>query len=108
MKRWSSAKGHLDHRVERILDISRDFSDAPGILGSELPFVQPQSPQADSARPHPFFVTRGSGFQLPDGSVVSPDTSLVRLDRLEALSWQARRRFASLCPDLVVELAIRR
>ena len=27
-----------------------------------------------------------TGFQLPDGSVVSPDASLVRLDRWEALS----------------------
>ena len=46
-----------------------------------------------------------TGFQLPDGSVVSPDASLVRLDRWEALSAEERRRFAPLCPDLVVELA---
>jgi len=45
------------------------------------------------------------GFQLPDGSVVSPDASLVRLDRWQALSADERRRFAPLCPDLVVELA---
>jgi Uma2 family endonuclease len=30
---------------------------------------------------------------------------LVRLDRWQALSADARRRFAPLCPDLVVELA---
>ena len=46
-----------------------------------------------------------TGFQLPDGSVVSPDASLVRLDRWEALSAEERRRFAPICPDLVVELA---
>ena len=46
-----------------------------------------------------------TGFQLPDGSVVSPDASLVRLDRWEALSAEERRRFAPVCPDLVVELA---
>jgi len=46
-----------------------------------------------------------TGFQLPDGSVVSPDASLVRLDRWEALSAEERRGFAPLCPDLVVELA---
>lgn len=45
------------------------------------------------------------GFRLPDGSVVSPDASLVRLDRWQALSADERRRFAPLCPDLVVELA---
>ena len=45
------------------------------------------------------------GFRLPDGSVVSPDASLVRLDRWQALSAEERRRFAPLCPDLVVELA---
>ena len=45
------------------------------------------------------------GFKLPDRSVVSPDASLVRLDRWQALSADERRRFAPLCPDLVVELA---
>ncbi|MCT0219657.1 Uma2 family endonuclease [Synechococcus sp. CBW1107] len=45
------------------------------------------------------------GFRLPDGSVVSPDASLVRLERWQALSPDERRRFAPLCPVLVVELA---
>ena len=34
--------------------------------------------------------------------MVSPDASLVRLDRLEALSAEERRRFAPVCPDLVL------
>jgi Uma2 family endonuclease len=46
-----------------------------------------------------------SGFRLPDGSVLSPDVSLVRQQRWEALTHQQRRGFAPLCPDLVVELA---
>jgi Uma2 family endonuclease len=46
-----------------------------------------------------------TGFQLPDDSVVSPDASLIRLDRWQALSADERRGFAPLCPDLVVELA---
>jgi len=46
-----------------------------------------------------------SGFHLPDGSVLSPDASLVALDRWQALSAEQRRGFAPLCPDLVVELA---
>ncbi|TVS07297.1 MAG: Uma2 family endonuclease [Cyanobium sp. PLM2.Bin73] len=46
-----------------------------------------------------------SGFRLPDGSVLSPDVSLVRQERWEALTPQQRRGFAPLCPDLVVELA---
>ena len=46
-----------------------------------------------------------SGFRLPDGSVLSPDASLVRLERWQALSPEQRRSFAPLCPDLVVELA---
>ena len=48
-----------------------------------------------------------SGFRLPDGSVVSPDASLVVLDRWQALSTAERRSFAPLCPDLVVELGSR-
>jgi Uma2 family endonuclease len=46
-----------------------------------------------------------SGFRLPDGSVLSPDAALVRLERWQALSLAERRGFPPLCPDLVVELA---
>jgi Uma2 family endonuclease len=46
-----------------------------------------------------------TGFRLPDGSVLSPDASLVALERWQALSEKQRRGFAPLCPDLVVELA---
>jgi len=46
-----------------------------------------------------------SGFRLPDGSVFSPDASLISLERWQALSPEQRRGFAPLCPDLVVELA---
>jgi Uma2 family endonuclease len=46
-----------------------------------------------------------TGFQLPDGSIRSPDASLVRLERWRALSDADRRGFPPLCPDLVVELA---
>jgi Uma2 family endonuclease len=45
------------------------------------------------------------GFRLPDGSILSPDASLVRLARWQALTVDQRRGFAPLCPDLVVELA---
>jgi Uma2 family endonuclease len=45
------------------------------------------------------------GFRLPDGSVLSPDAALVRLERWTALTSDQRRGFAPLCPDLVVELA---
>ncbi len=46
-----------------------------------------------------------TGFRLPDDSVLSPDASLVALDRWQALSAEQRRGFDPLCPDLVVELA---
>ena len=46
-----------------------------------------------------------TGFLLPDGSVRSPDASVVRLDRWQGLSEAEREGFAPLCPDLVIELA---
>ncbi|MCP9915857.1 Uma2 family endonuclease [Cyanobium sp. ATX 6F1] len=46
-----------------------------------------------------------AGFLLPDGSVLSPDASMVRTERWESLTPKQRRGFAPLCPDLVVELA---
>ena len=45
-----------------------------------------------------------TGFHLPDGSVLSPDASLVRLERWQALTPEQRRSFPPLCPDLLVEL----
>jgi len=46
-----------------------------------------------------------TGFLLPDGSVRSPDVSLVGLERWRALTLEQRRGFPPLCPDLLVELA---
>jgi Uma2 family endonuclease len=46
-----------------------------------------------------------TGFRLPDDAVLSPDTSLVALDRWQALTPEQRRRIPPLSPDLVVELA---
>jgi len=46
-----------------------------------------------------------TGFRLPDGSVLSPDASLLRLERWQALSPAERRSFPPVCPDLVVELS---
>ena len=46
-----------------------------------------------------------TGFRLPDDAVLSPDTSLVALNRWQALTPEQRRRIPPLCPDLVVELA---
>jgi Uma2 family endonuclease len=46
-----------------------------------------------------------TGFLLPDGSVRSPDASLVDLERWRALTPEQRRGFPPLCPDLLVELA---
>lgn len=46
-----------------------------------------------------------TGFRLSDGSVLSPDASLVRIERWQTLSPEQRRGFPPLCPDLVVELA---
>jgi Uma2 family endonuclease len=37
--------------------------------------------------------------------VLSPDASLVHLERWQALTPEQQRSFAPLCPDLVVELA---
>jgi len=46
-----------------------------------------------------------TGFRLADGSVLSPDLSLLRRQRWLALSPEQRRGFPPLCPDLVLELA---
>lgn len=50
-------------------------------------------------------IDSSSGFRLPDGSVLSPDAALVRLERWQALTPEERRVFPPLCPDLVVAWA---
>lgn len=44
------------------------------------------------------------GFELPDGSVRSPDVAWVRRERLARLTADQKRRFLPLCPDFVIEL----
>ncbi|WP_370523088.1 hypothetical protein [Synechococcus sp. HK01-R] len=39
------------------------------------------------------------GFRLPDGSVLSPDATLVRLERWHSLKPEQQRRFAPLRPS---------
>lgn len=45
-----------------------------------------------------------AGFELPDGSIRSPDVAWVRRDRLALLTPDQKRRFLPLCPDFVLEL----
>jgi Uma2 family endonuclease len=44
------------------------------------------------------------GFNLPDGSCLSPDASWVSLDRWNALSLKQQEGFPPLCPDFLVEV----
>jgi len=44
------------------------------------------------------------GFDLPDGSTLSPDAAWVPRSRWSGLTEEERRRFSPLCPDFVVEL----
>ncbi|MGH7436361.1 MAG: Uma2 family endonuclease [Polyangiaceae bacterium] len=45
-----------------------------------------------------------TGFLLPNGAERSPDVAWVRRERWDALSPEAKRKFAPLCPDFVVDL----
>ncbi len=45
-----------------------------------------------------------TGFKLPDGSDISPDSAWVRRDRWDALTPEQKEKFAPICPDFVVEL----
>jgi len=47
-----------------------------------------------------------AGFLLADGSVRSPDASVVPIERCQALIEAERDGFPPLCPDLVVELTV--
>ena len=45
-----------------------------------------------------------SGFTLPNGAVRSPNVSWINKNKWEALAEADRKKFAPVCPDLVVEV----
>ena len=45
-----------------------------------------------------------TGFNLPDGSMRSPDAAWIELSRWNRLSREDRQRFVPLAPDFVIEL----
>ncbi len=54
---------------------------------------------------HPYVAFDSSaGFTLPDGSIRSPDASLVAVGMWDALSQSERETFARLVPDVAIEL----
>jgi Uma2 family endonuclease len=49
-------------------------------------------------------VSSNAGFNLPDGSTLSPDAAWVANSRLAALTAEARERFLPFAPDFLVEI----
>lgn len=45
-----------------------------------------------------------SGFTLPDQSIKSPDACWIAADRWNAVSPEDQAKFASICPDFIVEI----
>ncbi len=97
----------LELAADGLLITTRPTGSETGARNSELVFQLQRYARSDVSK-----ATGGwkvfdssSGFRLPDGAVFSPDASLLRLERWQALSAEERRGFAPLCPDLVVKLA---
>jgi Uma2 family endonuclease len=49
-------------------------------------------------------VSSNAGFNLPDGSTLSPDAAWVELSRLSALSDREQERFLPFAPDFLIEI----
>ena len=45
-----------------------------------------------------------AGFNLPDGSCLSPDVAWMKLDRWNALTLKQQTGFPPLCPDFLIEI----
>ena len=50
------------------------------------------------------YFSSNAGFNLPDGSTLSPDTAWVSESRWQALSANERASFPPLCPDFLIEV----
>ncbi len=51
-----------------------------------------------------YFFDSNTGFNLPDGSMRSPDAAWVRASRWDALSAEEKERFSPIAPDFIIEL----
>jgi Uma2 family endonuclease len=51
-----------------------------------------------------FAFSSNAGFNLPDGSTLSPDGGWVESSRLAALTKQVRERFLPFAPDFLIEI----
>jgi Uma2 family endonuclease len=49
-------------------------------------------------------VSSNAGFNLPDGSTLSPDAAWVESSRLSALSEREQERFLPFAPDFLIEI----
>jgi Uma2 family endonuclease len=45
-----------------------------------------------------------AGFTLPNGAVRSPDAAWIKKERWDSVPLAARKKFAPICPDFVIEL----
>lgn len=45
-----------------------------------------------------------TGFTLPDGAIFSPDASWISNERMKELTDEEKKKFASICPDFIIEL----
>ncbi len=45
-----------------------------------------------------------AGWNLPDGSTLSPDASWIAFDRIASFSADERERFLPVCPDFIIEV----
>jgi Uma2 family endonuclease len=45
-----------------------------------------------------------TAFKLPNGSVRSPDTAWIKMERWNSLSTKEKEQFPPLCPDFLIEI----
>lgn len=88
-----NARGEL----EIMTPVGYDGDRAEIFVSRELDFWAEEDGQGEASGPN-------TGFNLPDGSTLSPDASWVRKDRIARFTAEERKRFLPLCPDFVVEI----
>ena len=47
-----------------------------------------------------------TGFNLPDGSCLSPDTAWITLERWNSLTLEEQEGYPPLCPDFLIEVRL--
>lgn len=83
--------------IEIMTPVGYDGGRVEIFIARELDYWAEQDGRGEASGPN-------TGFNLPDGSMLSPDAAWVAEARLKDFTPEQRKKFLPICPDFVIEI----